>query len=298
MEFFSQSKASTANIGFEKAIHRLIVREAHVLKAPVCVVCDCFVIGGKCGKMTVSTLKKQSHLLVPSQSVSIALRRYYTAPNAQSLSHLLLSPRAVQVNPGVNDSDFIACVRCEASMKKRELPVFAIANGRTIGEAPQVLSQLNPVELSLISKARTDRHIFQYYAGAHESIRGWHSLYHNDVNQFAAVLNRIEQTHPTPTIATLVLGKFTKQQHKRAKAESEVRRGAVRRALTWLKENNSYYHDVNVDSQLDSNIIVIDKSELCESQNSRIESAYDFTGEVKCHINLIELIAVLTSVTL
>ena len=53
---------------------------------------------------------------------------------------------------------------------KGALQMFAIANDNTIGEAPECLTSMNPVELGLISKARTDRHIFQYYGGTHQSM--------------------------------------------------------------------------------------------------------------------------------
>ena len=84
------------------------------------------------------------------------------------------------------------CNECYSSIQSRRLPLFAIANGKTIGEAPTCLSSLNPVELALISKARVDRHIFHFYSGAHQSIRGWHTMYSSDVNQMNAVKNRLE----------------------------------------------------------------------------------------------------------
>ncbi len=105
-----------ANMTFEKEVNRFIVRDDGVLKTRVCVVCDCFVLGGN-GKISVSFLKKNADLFLPSQSIPIALQLYYTAPNAQSSSRLLLSPRAVKVFPGEESSDFIVCLHCETSLK-------------------------------------------------------------------------------------------------------------------------------------------------------------------------------------
>ena len=114
------------------------------------------------------------------------LQDYYTAHSCHELKNLLLSPREVFC---VHSKSFLGCNNCVSSIKCGKLPKFAIANNKTIGEAPRELSSLNLVELALISWSRIDKHVFQYYGGAHQSIKGWHTFYQNDVNHLKGVLN-------------------------------------------------------------------------------------------------------------
>ena len=70
---------------------------------------------------------------------------------------------------------------------------FAIANGLMIGTAPRCIEDLNDVELAMVSKGRCEKHIFSYSAGAHTQIRGFHTIYQNDVHHSNSVLNYMEQ---------------------------------------------------------------------------------------------------------
>ena len=62
-----------------------------------------------------------------------------------------------------------------------------------IGTAPKCIEALNDVELAMLSKGRCEKHIFSYSAGAHSQIRGFHTIYQNDVEHSNAVLNYMEQ---------------------------------------------------------------------------------------------------------
>ena len=136
--------------------------------------------------------------------------------------------------------------------------MFAIANDKTIGEAPECLASLNPVELALISKARTDKHIFQYYGGAHQSIKGWHTFYTSDLNQLSAVVNRLESSSNFVSIATLLVRPFTSEQRMKVKEQSEVRLPFIKNALRWLSRNNIHYSDVDINAQFADKVICID----------------------------------------
>jgi hypothetical protein len=146
------------------------------------------------------------------------------------------------------------------SLKCGRLPKFAIANDKTIGEPPPFLQLLNPVELALISKSRVDKRIFQYYGGAHESIKGWHTFYQGDVNQFSGVLNRLISAGVGNSIATILIGPFTNLQRVKVKEQSVVRTECIRNALQWLKLHNIHYDDVNIDFDIADNVICIDRS--------------------------------------
>jgi hypothetical protein len=66
-------------------------------------------------------------------------------------------------------------------------------NGAVIGVAPPELTDLNDVELALVSLARANKHIFAFYGGAHKSMHGWHNLYENDVEGIARTLNQVSE---------------------------------------------------------------------------------------------------------
>jgi hypothetical protein len=52
---------------------------------------------------------------------------------------------------------------------------------------------LNEVELALISFARTNKHVFQLTGGSHKEIRGWHTMYANNVQHVNRIINYLEQ---------------------------------------------------------------------------------------------------------
>jgi hypothetical protein len=72
-----------------------------------------------------------------------------------------------------------------------KLPTHAICNGLAIGKTPACLAKLNEVELELISPARINEHVFSLTAGTHKLIQGWHSMCHNDLENFNGVANCI-----------------------------------------------------------------------------------------------------------
>jgi hypothetical protein len=49
--------------------------------------------------------------------------------------------------------------------------------GYMIGDAPEVLTILNPGELSLVSKTVTQCQTLIVFAGSHETIKGWHIFF-------------------------------------------------------------------------------------------------------------------------
>ena len=56
-------------------------------------------------------------------------------------------------------------------------------------EAPTELIELTDVELALISLGRMDTHVFAIFAGAHQAMKGWHTMYANDVSVVNGVAN-------------------------------------------------------------------------------------------------------------
>lgn len=62
-----------------------------------------------------------------------------------------------------------------------------------VGYPPKELTDLNEVERILISIARVNKHMFSFSAGTHKSIKGWHSMYYNDVEAVNDVANWIHE---------------------------------------------------------------------------------------------------------
>jgi hypothetical protein len=277
MPHFMERPSSALDLQFESSVNDLTVNDGNSMKPRVCVVCDCFLESHESNTISLDALKGMRNHFQGPPGVPPELHKYYTAPLCNKLRKLLLSPRGTFC---VCTKSFLGCNDCVSSIKRQELPKFAIANDKTIGEAPPCLATLNPVELALISKSRVDKHIFQYYGGAHKSIKGWHTFYQNDVNQFSAVLNRPEVATTGNSIATILVGPFTSGQKSKIKERSLVRRMIVRQALSWLSANNIFYVDIDIDAQISNEVICIDKSGSdCESECPSVELKYEYTGK-------------------
>ena len=277
MDSFLKQLSRALFTNFETSVQQLLTSSGRFHKARVCACCDCFLDCDENGIVSLQSLIKMSSKCKGDPGVPQELRRYYTVPNLPELDELLLSPRSTFL---LNLDGLLYCTECLSSIKGSHLPRFAIANNKTIGEAPQCLENLNPVELALISKSRIAKHVFQYYGGAHESIEGWHTFYQADVNQLSNVLNRLGMAGVGNSIATILVGPFTTSQRLKVNKESILRRNWVRTALQWLSDNNIHYNDVNVDGNIDDSVINIDTSGPDQpSQCSCVEMNYEYTGE-------------------
>ena len=93
-------------------------------KACVCVVCDCFMIGVEkiCWLSQKQLIAKESYLSVShheataNKRIPIALRNQYKIENDDTLSSLLLSPRA-----GVKDGKYMACSTCFIHVSNKKI---------------------------------------------------------------------------------------------------------------------------------------------------------------------------------
>jgi hypothetical protein len=83
----------------------------------------------------------------------------------------------------------------------------------------------------------TSKHVFTYYGGAHKSMRGWHNLYENDVeNMFGG----------GKTVACILQGPFTQYQLSEVKEQTMIRPVFVLKAMRWLKRNNRVYRELRI----------------------------------------------------
>lgn len=235
-------------------------------KVKACCVCDCLIRHGKEKALSLDRLR--------------ALKPYFTADNtdvanrsyAQTcyptrghnnipfhfLKGMMLSPRSYKITarksrkevPGLG-----CCTGCYSGMGSPKsnaaghaqaatavLPKYAIANGWCIGTPPAVLTALNEVELAIVSPARINKHVFAFQAGNHRTIKGWHSLYYNDLSHFEAVQEHVREIVTAPTISVVLVGPFTQAQKRATLKRTTVSWHKVNKAIEWLKLHNHLYH--------------------------------------------------------
>ena len=159
-----------------------------------------------------------------------------------------------------------------------KLPKYAIANGAIIGDAPVEWTHLNDVELALVSIACIDKHIFTFYGRAHKSMRGWHNLYENDFEHIAGALQQIKSLGGGSTVGCILHGPFTEYQISKVREQATIHPQQILKAMEWLKKNNHLYKDLHIPSIEDlPEPIIINNSKLVESENTQIESRFEYT---------------------
>ena len=211
------NNATEARINLTTYKHSKVRNGKHVMK--VCAICDRF-IGPECERFICiadfeTKFKSWFHKGTVDDVYNIGsdlmdtLSTYYTQKHFTGnqynwLNEMILSPRSYGSDPvkTMGKEKLGCCMQCKSALKNMKSRTnqnchpckYAIANGLMIGSAPQCMEMLNDVELALLSKARCEKHIFSYTAGAHSQIKGFHTIYRNDVQHSNAILNYMAQT--------------------------------------------------------------------------------------------------------
>lgn len=243
-------------------------------RCKACCVCDRLIRYGFETVISLERLKTlQPHLKARDVDVAKASYRvkcYKTGrdqPKYAFMNNMLLSPRSYRARTTRGGKEGLGCcLECASSIGQRNrdttvrLPRYAIANGWCIGSAPKCLTDLNEVELAIVSPARINKHVFAFQAGNHRTIKGWHSLYYNDLSHFQAVQEHVQALVKTPTISVVLVGPFTKTQKAATLKRTTVRWSLIEKALVWLKRyNHLYMHFVMPDKAHVTPIIVDDR---------------------------------------
>jgi len=250
-------------------------------------ICDCLLEWNNNGFIMKAHLKTLQNRLSGEghvfKSLHCNLKKDYTYEREGAepwMVSMFLSPRGVfDETSGFNCCQM--CCQCLATKTKPcwvKLPKYAIATGILMGEAPRKLTELNEVELALVSMARVDKHVFTFYGGAHKSMRGWHNLYENDVEHIAGAFQQLEQFGAGNIVACVLQGPFTSFQISKVREQALVRPRLVLMAMRWLKNNNRLYKDFHIPKadELPKPIIIND-SQHVESENTAIESQFEYT---------------------
>ena len=168
----------------------------------------------------------------------------------RKLKKFVLSP-ATYIN---EKEEVLMCKKCHSELiqnwksfkhkKKKDFlpPVQAIASRYVIGDAPDELTTLNEVELSLVSRARIFCQSWIFFGGCHQHIKGWHTFFRNRPTDNVGNLLQLIDAGPNNNIILVVLcGPFTKTQKAITMASTAVNPKKVIAAWRWLKANNFRY---------------------------------------------------------
>ena len=315
----------------------LTVKEDNKHHAKVCCICDCFIQHGEEAFLSFEDLQKSDvkDVLGKKPITGLTARatgtiHNYYRPTCLSprcaemrfLGKLYLSPRSYKRKPS-NKPGFGCCIACRRNIKglsnQKSLPLKpperAIANGLMIGPVPQELQCLSHVEIAMISIARVDKHVFSYEGGAHQQMKGWHSMYANDIEAVSRTVNwaadhlsddsndSLDGNENRPVedydsddsseneqeifeannngrkrfgaICVILSGPFTHEQLSIARERTKVDFDRVKKALRWLKNNNVQYRNYDINDDL-AEPIFLEQIEQVESVNSNIEKSVEF----------------------
>jgi len=178
-----------------------------------------------------------------------AIRNQYMAKDDR-LKDFILSPETY-----VNSKDeVLVCKRCLSELRmnskkkadRRQPPAESIINGYMIGDAPDVLSTLNPVELSLITKTVTQCQSWIFFAGSHQTIKGWHTFFKGRPGENIGNLTLMTKSGWKGHILVVMCGPFTSEQAMLTRAKTRVNPYKVVAAWVWLKHNNYRYKDIEI----------------------------------------------------
>jgi hypothetical protein len=273
----------TFQLALNKEIHNLLVVSKNgTLHGRTCIICDGLIKYNDWHLVSLATFVKYVPYLRGNPQVPPSIRRFYafSAGNARAnilLKPALLSPRSqivYKTNSNKAKEHVMCCAECKSGLnmkclKDGKLPRFAIANGWTIGDAPECLKCLNEIELALISKARLRGHLFTYWGGCHRSIKGWHTFFDTNPYYTAAVLNNVSTLTSSDDIGVVLCGPFTPQQKDQVLRKIQVNIPRTLAAFEWLKQNNLQY--TNEPTPTLRTPVIIDQSETVQSENTDIE---------------------------
>ena len=188
------------------------------------------------------------------RSVIVFNRNRYKKSSLNLIEKFLAS----ETNTSDNDTLYI-CHQCDTSLKKDQVPVLCGVNGLLLETVPDQLKDLSSLELQLISKVLPFMKIVPLYTGAQKGIRGQVVLVPSDISK---VTNSLPRLTSESQIITLALKRRLSDKHSFHK--QFIRPQNVNNALTYLKNNSSFYSDTEINSQWET---------LSEEQNKELWSA-------------------------
>lgn len=116
---------------------------------------------------------------------------------------------------------------------------FSASNDMDPGSMPDELKQLNDTEEQLIGRVKVVCSVYKLKGGGQYGYSGSVINFQQDTSQLARKL----PTHPSKSL-TIVVAKGTNKDRFKVSALK------IRSALVWLKTNNTYYQDIEIDDDV------------------------------------------------
>ena len=246
-----------------------------------CTVCDRLVSPVNFTTMSLDFLSKHGSVLkmYTWNAVSDSLRECYKFTTddpaiRELVGGMFLSPRGVYytqqgvINRNVQEG-FTVCKPCKKSLQSDRVPHYAIANNYCFGNPPLCLTELNDVELALLTPVKAYGYCFSWTGGQvpQRNLKGFLSYYKIDVESIVRTTAHFDVLGLNDNIVILFFGNMTEQQRHRARRRCKVRPDYVIRAMHWLLANNEEWaqKDINFEevraSLINSGPVIIDNSE-------------------------------------
>ena len=231
------------NARFEKLLH---ISETGEAKPYVCLCCDLLLKPEEVQILSVRELEEGKTALqqkvwnrVPHEVAEDYVYDGYCGDYQQNrdwMETLLLSPRACFIEPedGRQKSGFSVCARCRTSVRRKETPPYAIANGYCFGQPPAVLLALTDVELAMLTPVKTFGYVFGYSGGAHKKLQGSLTYYKVQMQSIARTAMHFDVLGLHCNVVVVLYGSMTPEQRRRARQKNKVRTHLFMAALQWL----------------------------------------------------------------
>ena len=110
--------------------------------------------------------------------------------------------------------------------------------------------------MALISDGRLFCQSWIYFAGAHQHVKGWHTVYKNKPFETNHHLQHLHDAGLHGQIAIVLCGPFTTDQRALVMKWSVIRPKKVKAALQWLKIHNIFFQNVQIPEVIPEPIIV------------------------------------------
>ena len=231
-------------------------------RAPVCLVCDCFITGAHVdGLPSMSRgeiLRCKDRLSVQRYErdyrirLKPSLQRDYEVPGFDGM---LLSKRGIQTSPG----RYAVCMSCKKSLNNKKNnagpPKYAIANGNAIGTFPTCIPcrqpgyehttreidlerDINPVMKAFMAPIRPFGYILQHSGGRQKCISGHYQFFETDQTCVTGALNFME-SNITNNVFVMICGATTKRQRETITNRTAVNVQLYKDIRSWFIENSA-----------------------------------------------------------
>jgi hypothetical protein len=145
------------------------------------------------------------------------------------------------------------------ALRKKKVPRLSLANSLWIGDVPYKLTALTIPEQLLIARHYVRCYVFKLYPREgmgfapeqlQSGMKGNVSLFDINTNDVVKMLEGQLMPNPMATLASVLVITFVGRRTlpiNWLKSTFRIRRQRVYEALTWLKEHNSIYADIEID---------------------------------------------------